>query len=164
MQYLFNQAGSSIERNGFVGTMQSWGKTIHGWGQGIADSAKGLYDGAASVFTGSYKSVRYLGRSSGALGQGEFDDALQEGLMMDAAIAKAYDNPQAVLDNASAAFDYAKQNANAYNTSRVIGRTVTGLVLAPLGALATIGDISYGIEQGHTSFQSQLQSVFYGSD
>ena len=77
------------ERSAFVDKMKSWGKTVFGWGQNVADSVKGLYDGAGSVFTGSYRSVRYLGRSSGVLGQAEFDDALQEGLMVDAGVAKA---------------------------------------------------------------------------
>ena len=33
-QYMFNQAGSSIKRNGFIETMKSWGRTIQRWGDG----------------------------------------------------------------------------------------------------------------------------------
>ena len=74
-----------------------------------------------------------------------------------------YDNVHKVIDNTSKAFDYAKENATPYSTARVIGRAVTA-TLTGLGPLATVGDVTYGIEKGHTSFQSQLESVFYGRD
>lgn len=83
---------------------------------------------------------------------------------MDMAISKASENPDEVLKQISTAIDLAKENANAYNTSRVIGRVVTGVVLSPLGALATIGDINYGIEQGRIGIDQHLEQALYGND
>ena len=77
-------------------------------------------------------------------------------------IVEAGKNPELLLQASSQIIGNVVDNANAYNTSRVIGRSVTGFVLAPLRALAGAGDLAYGMEQKYTTMSEHLKSIFYG--
>ena len=80
----------------------------------------------------------------------------------------AINNPGAAIDVAKEVgtriYDNAQANANAYNVSRTVARMVTGVVLAPLGGLAGVGDITYGIEQGRTTFEEIVRNAAYGTE
>ncbi|MGI9279710.1 MAG: hypothetical protein ACR2PX_08770 [Endozoicomonas sp.] len=135
------------------------------------DIDRGVYDGVKSVFEGVGRAFRYVGRSIGLYGDAEFDNANMEGHVMDTAISKAVsfavDNPSAAAqgsaDAGRAVYNLAKSSANAYTVSRTASRVVTGVLLAPLGGLATVGDVTYGIEQGRVTFEEQVEHVFYGN-
>ncbi len=124
----------------------------------------GLYDGVASIFTGLGRTGRYLGRSFGLRRRKEFEKANLEGHMADALVLHVANNPSLIPQGISAAVDKASENVNLYNGSRVFGRTVTGLLLAPLGALAGIGDMTYGMDQGRIGIEEQLTQAVYGYD
>ena len=129
----------------------------------IGEVSSGLGDGVASVFTGAARSIRYLGRSFGAYGSDEMRLANLEGHAMDSAIGFAIENPSIIADGAGMAIDMAVENAGPYSVARVVGRVTTGFVLAPLGGLAAIGDVTFGIEQGRISLADTMRSAFYGN-
>ena len=82
---------------------------------------------------------------------------------MDSAIGFAIENPSIIADGAGMAIDMAVENAGPYSVARVVGRVTTGFVLAPLGGLAAIGDVTFGIEQGRISLADTMRSAFYGN-
>ncbi len=53
-------------------------------------------------------------------------------------------------------------NKSVYITARVITRSLIGVALAPVGALASIGDATKSIENGKTSFDKVFSSVVFG--
>jgi len=104
----------------------------------------------------------YLSRSVGLLGTDEFRAENREGHIMDAVIAEAAKRPGLVAEGVKQGVGMAYDNANSYNVSRATSRLVTGVVLSPLGALAAVGDVTYGIEQGYQTLNSVIEYAVYG--
>nr|WP_267135226.1 RHS repeat-associated core domain-containing protein [Halomonas dongshanensis] len=124
----------------------------------------GAVDGVLSLGKGLQRFFRYAARSVGFYGLDEARNANREGHIIDAAVKEYFTNPEARELANSAIVHEARQAENYcdYNQGRVISRLGVGLRLSPLGALATMGDISYGVEQGSRTVDEILGDGIYG--
>ncbi|MFG6668792.1 RHS repeat-associated core domain-containing protein, partial [Halomonas sp. HNIBRBA4712] len=126
----------------------------------------GAVDGVLSLGTGLQRFFRYAARSVGIYGLDEARNANREGRIIDAAAKEYVTNPNARELANSAIIHEARQPENycEYNQGRVISRVGVGLWLSPIGALATMGDISYGVEQGSRTVDEILGDGLYGAE
>lgn len=143
--------------------------------QGIQESLSGALDGGASVFKGSYQSVRFVARGTGVLGKQEYSEFSKEAAIVD---RSAIVGGSILLDTITSEegrslltqeiYDAAQGfQTTRYQRGRIIGRLATGLFLAPLGALAGIGDVTHSVEnqveQGAVSINKNvLEDLMYG--
>ncbi|EPJ47146.1 MAG: hypothetical protein OFPII_14970 [Osedax symbiont Rs1] len=134
----------------------------------LSDIDDGIKDGVSSLFKGVGSSGSYVGRSVGLYGKDEFYKANREGLIMDHLLSTALDNLEGSqvfsktyqeLNNLDISIT---TNKSVYITARVITRSLIGVALAPVGALASIGDATKSIENGKTSFDKVFSSVVFG--
>ncbi|EWH03171.1 RHS repeat-associated core domain-containing protein [Halomonas sp. BC04] len=125
---------------------------------------EGAIDGVVSLGTGVGRFFRYAARSVGVFGLEEARNANREGHLIDSAMKEYFTNADVrERVNAEIAREL-KQSENYcdYNQARVISRVGLGLRLSPVGALATMGDISYGVEKGSRTVDEILGRGLYG--
>lgn len=128
------------------------------------DLISGFAKGAWSIAVGNGRAVRQVGRSGGALGRAEHEDFIREGEFADGVLHELSTNPQARellykgLKQAAMNAPYSDPNFQGY----VLGRVGTGMLLAPLGVSATIGDGMHHVENGATAYDDIVIKAMYG--
>ncbi|WP_017444016.1 hypothetical protein [Gayadomonas joobiniege] len=91
---------------------------------------------------------------------------------MDAAISTAVedavDNPELVVEGAKILGDTIKDKVTPKTVGHMIGRTVTGILLSPLGGLALVGDttksIETNVEKGAAKLNEVVIEALYGEE
>ena len=128
----------------------------------ISDYGVGLVEGSVSVVEGVGNSLRFIARGTGLMGTEERLRWEAEGLAVDMA-AKEYATNSVVRAEVNAqAYDAITSNASAHNIGRLVGRSATGVLLAPAGALAAIGDGTRAVERVGVSGAEAVKRILFG--
>ena len=153
-QYLYNQAMTAGER-----FAENYRRSY-----GFGAKVRGFFSGVGTIFKGGYRSIRFVGRGTGLLGQEEYDDFTREAEIVDKAAEVLYKS-DAVRAEIGVRVISAGQNIHFtdYDIAKVTGRALTGAILSPLGVLATIGDVTNAVEVGvETGNERLLESAVEG--
>jgi hypothetical protein len=101
------------------------------------------------------------------LGSQEQQNVNQEffavGVAVQVAAEQAINNPDQALSLVQSAGDKIADNSSVRSISHVVGRAVTGIIFAPVGIVAAIGDVTKEMENGVTSISELLESVVMGT-
>lgn len=134
--------------------------------------------GSWSYFRSVYRGFRYLARVHGLMGEVERVDAITEGSLALSATNEIYqtaiENPYAVNQVAAGVVpiildaglrDHIRDKFE-YYTGRMATSSVVSIANKPLGtslaAIATFGEITHAIEQGHDSLSEIVSATLYG--
>jgi hypothetical protein len=111
----------------------------------------GIIAGIGSLFAGNWKAMRYVARGVGAMGPDELDQFMFEGAVVKD-MADLYANNEVVFDTVNRAAGRTMYRTVANATPRdmgyMAGRIAAGVVLAPLGVTAIVGDVTSAVEDG----------------
>jgi len=128
----------------------------------IFDYGSGLVEGAGSVAKGVGNSFRFLARGTGLIGGGEQLRWQAEGLAVNAALKEYATNSTARSEVNATVYDVVSDNASARNIGRLVGRSLTGFILAPAGGLAAIGDGTRSVERAGVKATDAARSIILG--
>ncbi|MDH2433500.1 hypothetical protein QCD60_13040 [Pokkaliibacter sp. MBI-7] len=123
---------------------------IFDYGKGLANGAISVANGVGNFFSQAYRQLS--GDPQAELEGQAFDYGLQE----------VVTNPTVRTEINKYLFQEGTdlKNYTSENIGRVIGRTATGIILRPLGAIATIGDIGKAMENG----SDYIKAAVFGED
>ena len=122
--------------------------------------------GVASVGRGIGNSFRAIGRSTGLLGAEEQARWELEGKVVDFAFDQYLSNGTVRTEVNRRGFDLVvdinNANRNGEMKAYIFGRAITGVVLAPAGVVAVIGDFNRAVENGHNGIEAVIRGGVYG--
>jgi RHS repeat-associated protein len=124
----------------------------------------GLAQGGASALIGAARAIGFISRGTGLQGLDEYRQFAREGELVDRA-AGAYFGNAAVRSAVNEEIRNTVSNVNWGDPNlmgHMAGRVAVGTVLAPMGALAAIGDTTHAVSNGVSSAGDAIVSGIIG--